>query len=805
MANRPVNESRKVNKNTPQPTNEMMKRTKNVVMIGMLLFSAAIVGQLFKLSVIDNEFYQEKANEYHFGEISISANRGSIYDANGVILAQSATVFKIYMDPDLFRSELEDKKESVEAQQKKVAEGELPNDTIIKTAEEVQQEIISFLAEKLEIKEETVKSAMEENTQYKILKTQVEKPVADEIIEFMDENSINSIQIEEDTKRYYPQDELAASVIGFTNSDGDGQYGIEYQYDEYLSGTDGKVISAKDAYGNEMPYRYAKTYEAQDGNSVYLTIDRTLQYSLEKNLEETVSEFEVEDRACGIIMNAKTGAILAMATAPGFDLNNPSDVPELQIAQMAQDMGFLDIDKNEVIKESQAKSYVDKLTEEQYSEAYVAAREQQWKNKGITELYIPGSVFKVITSSAALEENAISVNDSFDCTGELIVVDGTDPIHCWKTSGHGLQTFVEAITNSCNPAFMEIGRRLGAESFFNYFKAFGLTEKTGIDLPAEATSYYQGLDGMGAVELASCSFGQTNKVTPIEMITSYAAVINGGELVTPYVVSKIVDTDGNVVLTNEKTVKRQVISSETSDIMCETLETVAYQNGAYIKGYHVGGKSGTSEKLDEYAGTDEDPMRYVASYCCFAPADDPEIIMLIMVDEPMSGEYYGSKIAVPCSRKIMAEILPYLGYYPEYTDEEAENLDVSVPFVEDLTLKEAESLIEEKGLTYQIVGDGDKVYGQMPITGSSIAQGGTVILYTEKDYNPEYVEVPDLKGYSVSDANYILTNIGLNFVAGGASTDTGSAVVQAQSEAIGAKVPIGTVIELTFGVNDQSG
>lgn len=788
-----------------KPTIQMKKRTNRFILLGMMAFAGAIIAQLFRLSIVNNSFYQEKANEYHFGEISISANRGSIYDSNGVILAQSATVYKVFMDPDLFRTELEKKKENADAQQKQVANGELPSGTVIKTADQVQNEIISFLAEKLEIKEETVRSAMEENTQYKILKTQVEKPVADEIIAFMDENSLNSIQIEEDTKRYYPQDELAASVIGFTNGDGDGQYGIEYQYDDYLAGTDGKVISAKDAYGNEMPYRYAKTYEAQDGNSVYLTIDRTLQYSLEKNLEETVSQFEIEDRACGIIMNAKTGAILAMATAPGFNLNAPSEVPDLQIAQAAQDMEFFDIDKNEVIKKDNAKSYLDKLTEDQLDEAYVAAREQQWKNKAITELYIPGSVFKVITSSAALEEKAISVNDSFECTGALTVVEGTDPIHCWKTSGHGHQSFVEAITHSCNPAFMEIGRRLGADSFFNYFKAFGLTERTGIDLPAEATSYYQGLSGMGAVELASCSFGQTNKVTPIEMITAYAAVINGGELVTPYVVSKVVDNDGNVVLTNEKTVKRQVISAETSKTMCETLETVAFENGAYIKGYHVGGKSGTSEKLDEYAGSEEEPMRYVASYCCFAPADDPEIILLIMADEPMSGEYYGSKVAVPCSRKVMEEILPYMGYYPEYTEDEAKSLDVSVPFVEDLSLEDAKKIIEEKGLTYQVVGEGSTVCGQMPITGSVVAQGCTVILYTEKDYKPEYVEVPNLVGYGLSDANYILTNMGLNFVAGGASTDSSSAVVQSQSESVGSKVPIGTVIELTFGVNDQSG
>jgi len=785
-----------------KPTAQMKKRTNIFVLFVMMFMAAAVIIRLFKLSVVDNKFYQDKANEYHFGPITISANRGSIYDCNGVILAQSATVYKVYMDPDLFRSEISAKKEILEAQAQE-ATSNASAVVSVKTAEEVQDEIISFLAEKLEITKEKIIDAMNENTQYKILKTQIEKSTADEIIAFMSEYNINSIKIEEDTKRYYPQDELAASVIGFTNGDGDGQYGLEYQYDEYLSGIDGKVISAKDAYGNEMPYRYAKTYEAQDGNSLYLTIDRTLQYVLEKNLDEMVTKFEVEDRACGIIMNAKTGAVLAMATGPGFDLNNPSEVDELSIARMAQDMGLLDIDKNDVIKSEQVKSLNASLTKDQYTEAYVAAREQQWKNKAITELYIPGSVFKVITSSAALEEKVISVNDMFDCNGVAVVADAK--MHCWNTSGHGTQTFVEAITHSCNPAFIEIGRRLGPEDFFNYFKSYGLTERTGIDLPAEEKSYYQDLETMGPVELASSSFGQTNKLTPIEMITAYAAVINGGELVTPYVVSKIVDNNGNVVLTNEKTVKRQVISKETSDIMCQTLETVAYQNGAYIKGYHVGGKSGTSEKLDEYAGNEKDPMRYIASYCCFAPADDPEIIMLIMADEPMSGEYYGSQVAVPYSRQVMEEILPYLGYYPEYSDEEAENIDVSVPFIEDLTIEEAKKVIEEKGLNYEIAGEGDTIYGQMPLTGSTIAQGGTVVIYTEKNYNPEFVKVPDVRGYSLADANYLLTNAGLNFIANGVAANDSGSVVQMQSEPDGAMVAKGTIIELSFGVNDQSG
>ena len=776
-----------------KPTVKMKSRTNRFVLGFMFVLCAAVIIKLFFLTVVNSKFYQDKANAYQFGEIAISANRGSIYDKNGTILAQSATVFKVFLDPELFNKEL--------LSVGKSSDGELSPE-----GAELKKEIVKFLCAKLGVKAEKVEEAVNNtDSQYEVLKTQVEKPDADAVIAYMQEKEMNSIQIQQDTKRYYPQDELAASVIGFTNIDGDGQYGIEYEYDDYLSGTDGKVISAKDANGNEMPYRYAKTYDAKNGDSVYLTIDRTLQYTLEKYLEETVSQFQVENRACGILMNAKTGAVLAMATAPGFDLNKPSEVPDLQIAQMAQDQGSLqNIDKNHVITEAEASALVSSLPEKQRDDAYMAARENLWKNKAVTELYIPGSVFKVITSSAALEERAITIDDTFNCTGEVVIFEDVPPIHCWNQAGHGLQTFTEAITNSCNPAFMEIGKRLGAEKFFNYFKSFGLTDRTGIDLPAEATSYYQGLNGMGAVELASCSFGQTNKITPIEMITAYAAVINGGELVTPYMVSKIVDNDGNVVLTNEKTVKRQVISAETSKLMCQTLETVAVKNGAYIKGYHVGGKSGTSEKLDQYEGTDEDPMRYVASYCCFAPADNPEIILLIMADEPMSGEYYGSQIAVPCCRKVMEEVLPYLGYYPEYTEEEAKNLDVIVPLVEDLTVEEAQKELEAKELTYEVVGDGDKVIDQMPVTGSTVMNGGVVILYTDTT-ETQYVEVPDLKGYTVTDANYIISTSGLNMVAEGASTDEGSVTVQSQSSAAGSRVPRGTVIELTFGVSDQSG
>jgi stage V sporulation protein D (sporulation-specific penicillin-binding protein) len=482
-------------------------------------------------------------------------------------------------------------------------------------------------------------------------------------------------------------------------------------------------------------------------------------------------------------MNANTGAILAMATCPSFDLNNPSEITDERT-----------LEKLEAITD-----------EEERTEAEADARELQWKNKAITETYIPGSVFKVITSSAAFEENLIDLdNDSFYCTGS-ITISGT-PINCHKLEGHGAQTFKDALTNSCNPAFIMIGQRLGATNFFKYFQAFGLTEKTGIDLPSEVSSIYRDESGLGAVELASSSFGQTNKLTPIEMITSYAAAINGGNLVTPYVVQKILDADGNVISNTETTVKRQVVSEDTSAKMRECLQYVVDNNGgsnAYIKGYKIGGKSGTSEKLDEV--TDDEEMKYVASYVCFAPADDPEIIMLIMADEPTTGEYYGSTIAVPCARNILEEALPYLGYYPEYTDDELESLDTVVPAVEGITLYNAKTTIEDLGLECQVVGNGDMVVSQVPTSGNSIAKGGNIILYTEENAEQEFVSVPSVIGMSLTQANSLLSSQGLNYVATGASTDNEDSIVYSQSYDEGDLVPEGTIIELTFVINDQSG
>lgn len=738
------------------PTTKMKNRSD--IGFGLLMLLAiAIVLNLFRTSIVENERYQAYANTNQFGSIEISANRGSIYDTNGNILAKSATVFKVFLDPSNFRDK--------EVNYSKKAE------------------IVSFITSVLDIDEETLLKKLDADNQYEVLQTKVESPVADKITEFTSENKITCIRLEEDTKRYYPQNELAASVIGFVNIDGEGQYGIESYYDEELSGIPGKVISAKDAHGDEMPYRYSKLYEAQDGNSLYLTIDSNIQYYLEKNIQDMAAEFEIEAGACAVMMNAKTGAVYGMATTPTFDLNNPADITD-----------------------ETAMQYINTLTGDEQSEALMNARAAQWKNKSVTDRYIPGSVFKVITGSAAIEENVIDINSStFNCTNTIDVA-GT-PFHCWNYpySSHGTQTFVQALTNSCNPAFIEIGQRLGADKFSYYFKAFGLTESTGIDLPAEASSIYLDVATKGPVELASSSFGQTNKITPMEMITSYAAVINGGYLVTPYVVDKIVDGSGNVVSTHETVVKRQVISEDTSKIMRESLEAVVNNNGgsnAYIKGYHIGGKSGTSQKLDLYS---EEAMRYVASYCCFAPADDPEIILIVIADEPMSGDYYGSVVAVPYARKILEEVLPYLGYYPEYTEEEIENMDKTVPELEDKTVSGAKATLEEMSLQCEVIGSGEIVASQVPSAGSSISKDGKVILYTEGNTTQKTTEVPNVVGMNIEQVNAALTEAGLNYITTGASADNTTALVSTQSVAEGETVPRGTVVELMFIIKDQSG
>mgnify|MGYP002673135571 FL=1 len=781
----------------------MRFRTKIVMTSVFFVLFAVVAGNFFKISVVENEKYQEMANDQHFGSITLSAHRGSIYDAKGNTLAKSASVYKVFLDPKQFRDDMDTLQKSIDKRNSEKAAGTYTPkydkegnelDVLPESLDAFRSETVTFLALKLGISEEKVKTAMEENTQYSVLQDQVEKPVADEVLDYFNNVGFISLNVEEDTKRYYPQNDLAASVIGFTVGDGSGAYGVEAYYDEYLSGHDGKTISAKDSNGNELPYRYSKTYAPQDGGDVYLTIDMNIQYYLEKHLQEMNKKFGVKNRSCAILMNAKTGAIYGMATAPTFDLNQPYEISDETIkAQLAALT-----DENEKTQ----------LTSEE--------REKQWKNKCITEIYEPGSVFKVVTSASAIEENLIDLkNDSFFCSGQVTLEGAYYPIKCHNTNGHGAQTFQEALTHSCNPAFMEIGARLGIDKFCYYFDAFGLAEKTGIDLPAESSGIGFQPDKMTNVDLAVSSFGQGETITPIEMITSYCATINGGYLLKPYVVDKVVDEDGNVILKNERTVKRQVVSEETSETMRTVLKNVVTDNGGgnvTIKGYSIGGKSGTSQRLSvtEKGQTangkeeDADEQEYGASYVCFTPAEDPEIILLVLADMPdKSIAYYGSQVAVPTARDILTDVLPYLGISPEYSDDELENLDVKIPILEG-SIDEAKATLDGLGMTYEVIGSGIEVVAQSPVTGTSVAKGGCVYLYTEAGNTAEYTTVPNLQYLSPETANETLTYNELNYVTRGASATRSDAIVNSQSIQPGTQVPKGTCIELELIVNEDS-
>lgn len=762
-------------------TVRMRNRTNKGVLGLMTVFCAAVIVRLFVVSVVDNSKYEGMANNYHFGTMTLSANRGAIYDANGTALAWSATVYNIYIDPTLYREEM---KSIEDANDKKKSAAEEENETAdnLVDVDQLKTSITNFLSEKLGLKTEEVEASFEKDGRYYVLQTQVEKNVTDEITAYFEKLNLSFIGTEATTRRYYPQNELAAAVIGFTNGDGDGQYGLEYQYDDYLSGVDGRVISAQAANGEEMPYRYSTTYDAEDGDSLYLTLDTTIQYYLEKSLAEMVEKFEVKERACGVIMNPKTGAVYAMATYPTFDLNNPSEIYD---AKTAQELAA--------------------LPESEYSTAYATARETQWKNKVISEISYPGSTFKIVTTADAFEENLINMEtDSFYCSGQVQVADAT--IRCSNTAGHGAQTFTQALTNSCNPAFIEIGQRIGIDKFSYYFEGFGLAEKTGIDLPGEAVSYSVTGDDMNIVDLASAAYGQCNKVTAMELVTAYSAAINGGYMVTPHVVDHVVDSNGNIVLQNETEVKRQIVSEETSDIVREQLEAVVNNSpshNAYIQGYRIGGKSGTAEKLDTSTADDR---QYVASYCCFAPADDPEVIMLIMADEPNKEiGYYGSQVVVPYARDIMEEILPAMGFYPEYSDGEDTDSTVTVPYLQSADITSAESTLAQLGLTYEVVGDGTTVASQSPSTGTSVTKGGKVILYTEVGGNSgDTIEVPNLVGMTAAEVNETMTYYDLNYAIVGSSASESGALVQYQSEEAGTVVPRGTAITLTLSVSQQS-
>lgn len=768
---------------TDKPTTKMKKR----LMVWVASFLLILVGytsyKVFATSVSDSKQWRELADSQQLKSTTIQAARGTIVDSNNKVLAQSKTVYTVYCDQKMLWDDYVSKKdETISNLKAKIAKEK--NETKrqkyqtqldeSKTSEQCFDDLVSFLSSVLEIDSATLKEKIDDkNNMYVILKKDVEKTVADKIEDYLSEEDLDGIRCDPTTKRTYPQNTLASSVIGHLNYDGNGINGLESYYDEYLAGIDGRTVTAKARNGTEIPYKYKQSYDAQDGASLQLNLDVNIQYHLETALQAAVDEHKPAERACGIIMNPKTGQVYAMATNYGYDPNNPAEITNQEAKDKLKGL---------------------KKDTKEYNAVQLDAWSTQWKNKAISELYFPGSVFKVITGSSALEEKAISLDDRFSCNTFIQVADAK--INCWSTHDHGSQNLAQAMLNSCNPAFVQIGQRLGKEKFCQYFEAYGFTERTGIDLPSEATSIYMPLSRMGSVELASSSFGQTNKITPIQMITAYSAVVNGGYLVTPHIVDKITDSNGNVIKSFNTDVKRQVISEDTSAKMREILEGVVNgQTGSncYIRGYRIGGKSGTSQKLDTDNGT-----TYVASYCAFAPADDPEVIMLVMVDHPTGDKYYGSQVAAPICVNVFSEILPYLGLFPEYTEDELENMQVSVPNVEYADIENATKTLESLGLNVKVEGDGKSVVKQIP-SGISVEKDSTVILYTDKSYEKNKVAVPNITGLTRAQAKAALEQVGLTLNAKGNAADEKGAVASAdQNYAYGQNVPVGTAVTVTF-------
>lgn len=775
----------------------MKSATKQIIVLVFICLLSVYVGFfLLKYSVLDGDKWRVLASAQQMSSVTIKASRGSILDSNGTVLAQSSTVWDVIISPqDIAKANETAYDEYLEEK----AEAEAKGETVSAYVDRAQL-ICKKLSELLDADyDKLIKATENLNSQYYVVKRKVEKTEVNEINVFLSENGIDgaSVFMEESSKRYYPNESLAANIIGFTNYDGEGVYGLEAYYDDYLSGTDGKAVYAKDAYGREMAYTSDKYFSAEDGHDIVLTIDEVLQHYLEKNLELCVSQHSIINRACGIIMDCNTGAVLAMSTAPSYNLNNPSEL-----------YSAYDLEQLALLEAADAPQEEIDALEAKY-------REQQWKNKATTELYYPGSVFKTITCAAALEEEVVSLNSTFSCYGYAEVA-GTR-ISCHVSYGHGELSLQDALVKSCNPSFIAIGQLLGVQKFSHYLEAFGFTERTGIDLPGESASLYISEENMGPVELASSAFGQTNKVTPIQMATAFCAVVNGGYLVTPYVVDKIIDSDGNVVKTTQVQIKRQVISEETSATMRTLLENVVETNGgnnAYINGYRIGGKSGTTERIDEYnaaggaaAGA---KMTYVPSFAAFAPADDPQIVMLVMADTPTGTQYYGSAIAAPVVSAVFKEGLPHLGIYPTYTAEELAKMDAAVPYVLGYQAQRAESALAARGFEVRIVGDvtsSDTVTTQIPGAASSIPKGSTVVLYLgdSNSYELESSEVPDVIGMTVEQANAAITNAGFNIKISGGAADNSDAVATMQSIAAGVKAYKGNVVEVTFQVNSREG
>ena len=789
-------EQKQANREQNQRANRTILRRTLVLMVlcGIVAF-VPLIGTLYHLMITEHDYYNEKAIKNQTRSTNLTATRGVIYDANMNVLASSSTVETVFIDPNEI------------AEQMKQSENSNLLDQIARGLGEILDVEPSFVYEQ----------AADKQYRYKVIKRKISEELADEVRAFISENSITGVYLETDLKRYYPNSSLAAQALGFVSSDNNGSEGLEAYYNEELSGTAGKVVTSKGNYGSEMLYTYEKYYDASDGSSLITTIDSTVQAYVEKNLQNAIDKYDIKNGAFCIVMDVNTGEIKAMATLGSYDPNNYLEIYDDTTALL------LENERAAALALPEASAAYEAAIET-YKQDVAAARMAQWRNRCVSDGYEPGSTFKLITLASALDSGAVTLNDSFYCGGQEKFTGREQILNCWKSAGHGAQTTAQALGNSCNIAFGHIGLRMGGDTFYDYLKSFGVMEKTGVDLPGEASGlfyerkYLNDPANYGTSYLITSSFGQSFRITPMQLVRAVAAIVNGGYVLEPYIVSEVVDADGNTVEKNEKTVLRQVISQQTSEMMHTLMEQVVTEgtaSAARTPGYRVGGKTGTSEKLDEYDENGQQVKDKIVSFVGVAPIDDPKYVVLVALDTPaysensekytVHGMYIsGGLMAAPTVRDIFLDILPYLGVEPDYGSEDIRGVNFTVPDVIGMDETEAGELLAEKTITYRVVGTGSVVTDQLPVAGSQVPGNSQIILYMGAEKQATRVEVPDFIGCSVADVNYLASNAGLYVQAKG--TDRTDVYVLAAYQDIdpGTEVDRGTTITVEFSSTGAS-
>ncbi len=762
----------------------ILRRTLFLMVLCGIVAFIPLIATLYKLMIVEHDHYEALAINNQTRSTRLTAARGEIYDRNMNILAASTTVETVFIDPNEIAKEMEKPE----------------NSGLLDT-------IANGLSNILGVEPDFVRmQAADTKYRYKAIERKISEELADEVRTFINDNKIKGVYLETDAKRYYPYSSLGAQLLGFVSDDNIGTEGLEAYYNSYLEGVAGKVVTTKGNYGSEMPYTFEKYYDATNGDSLVLTIDTTVQSYLEKNLQAAIDRYEIQNGAFGIVMDVNSGAIVAMATLGSFDPNDHraiyDEVLNERLEQQYQQLLRLQKGTEEFEK---AKT--------EYNQAVAAARLKQWRNRCVSDGYEPGSTFKVISLAEALDCGAATVNDTYYCSGAEKIADREQVVHCWKAAGHGAETTAQALGNSCNIAFGHIGVQLGGTRFYEYAQDFGITERTGIDLPGEAWGYFFDFETLtkGYASVISGAFGQTFRVTPIQQARAIAAVVNGGYVLEPYIVSQVLDADGNVVKENGRTVLRQAISESTSATMCDMMEKVVTEGtakGAHTPGYRVGGKTGTSEKTDTFDENGKMVEDKIVSFVGVAPINDPQYVVLVALDTPKYQEdntkytpngYYisGGLMAAPTVRDIFLDILPYLGVEPDYASGEIRGVNVKMPELTGMTQEEAAAALKSKSLTYRTLGTGAIVTDQIPAAGAELPGDSEVILYFDYEKSTEQVEVPDFVGYAVADVNWLANNAGVYVQAKGTDR-TSYATVTYQSVEPGTKVDRGTTITVEF-------